>query len=542
MPTINLDKERVLDRIGNVPDDKLSYYISYLGTDLEGITDDEIDVEVFPDRPDMLSEQGFARALETFMGTRSGLVDYDVHESDANVIVDDDVTSVRPYTVCALIKGIDLDEDKLDEIIRFQEKLHVTFGRERDKVAIGVYPLEHITLPITYTARHKDEIAFTPLEADEAMSATTIIDDHPKGKEYGHLIKGDYYPVFLDADDNILSMPPIINSAHVGEVTTATTDLFIECSGHDYDTLHTALKMFCATLSDLGGAIHSMQLTYTDEERTTPEMTPTRRNIDEAYASKILGVPINDVASLLGRMGYGYDGDVLVPPYRADVLHQIDIVEDLAIAHGYDTFDQEIPEVATVAKEDPLERFKSSIRELLIGHGLVETKTYTLSNTSVQNEKMQIDLDTVALKNSLSNEYNVLRTWITPCVLETLSRNTNRTYPQHVFEIGRVLSHGDTATGVTEAFRVATVLCGDDADYTRIRQVLDTIFDAFDIEATYEATEHPSYIEGRAARVYVDDVGVAYIGEIHPAVLENFGIEMPCATFELNLSDLYDIM
>jgi phenylalanyl-tRNA synthetase beta chain len=127
-------------------------------------------------------------------------------------------------------------------------------------------------------------------------------------------------------------------------------------------------------------------------------------------------------------------------------------------------------------------------------------------------------------------------------VLETLSRNTNRTYPQHVFEIGRVLSHGDTATGVTEAFRVATVLCGDDADYTRIRQVLDTIFDAFDIEATYEATEHPSYIEGRAARVYVDDVGVAYIGEIHPAVLENFGIEMPCATFELNLSDLYDIM
>ena len=252
MPSIKLNKEVVEKLIGKtLSEEELKDRISMLGTDLEGIEGNEINVEIFPNRPDLLSEQGFARALSSFIGVKTGLREYDVRESDEFVIIDPSVLDVRPSTVCAIVKNLSFTDEKIKEIIQIQEKLHITYGRNRKKVAIGIYPLEKIKFPITYFAADPDTVTFKPLELTNEMTGREVLEHHPAGKEYGHLLKGDKFPFFKDANNNILSMPPVINSDDVGRITNETRDIFIECSGFDSKYLEKARRVTPILFSSL---------------------------------------------------------------------------------------------------------------------------------------------------------------------------------------------------------------------------------------------------------------------------------------------------
>ncbi len=527
-------------------DEELENRISFLGTDLDDIDDGEVVVEVFPNRPDMLSEQGFARALSSFIGEKTGFRDYKVEKSGEKVIVDESVEQVRPYTACAIIRGLDLDEDNIEEIINMQEKLHVTYGRNRRKVAIGLYPLEKIETPIHYKALSPEDIEFQPLESDERMTASEILEEHPKGVKFGHLLEDEnVYPIFADNNGEVLSMPPIINSDTVGRVDENTEELFIECSGHDFRVLNKALNMLVTTFADMGGKIQSMKLEYPDSRKVTPDLTPEKLEVEVDYVNKKLGLDLDEseLQGLVERMGFGYDkGEIVIPAYRSDVLHPVDLVEDIAIAYGFDEFTAEIPNVATIGDESKEGVVLDKVRDVLVGHGLIEVKNYSLSNERVQNEMMNMDMGLVELANSLSEEYNVMRVWMIPCLLKNLSENKHYEYPQNIFEVGPVFKKGnESETGVEEADRVAVALCGEDADYTKAKQVLENVFESLGVEAEYEETEHPSFVPGRASRVYVNGKGVVYMGEVHPEVLENFDLEMPVSTFELNISDLLEV-
>ncbi len=540
MPTITLNKDVLLENVGKrLSDEELEERIAFLGTDLDAISDDEIVVEVFPNRPDMLSEQGFARALSSFLGEKTGLKDYPVKKSGEKVVVDKSVRKVRPYTACAIVEDLDLDEEKVAEVIEVQEKLHVTYGRNRRKAAIGIYPMEKIKTPIHYEALSPEDIEFEPLEAEEVMTAEEILEEHPKGEKFGHLLgDADVYPVFKDSEDNFLSMPPVINSKRVGKIDEETSDVFIECSGYDFRVLKKALNMLVTTFSEMGGKVKSMKLDYPEDDFVTPDLSPEEMEVDLDYVNERLGLDLteDDLKDLLGRMGFGFeDGKALIPAYRADVLHQVDLVEDVAIAYGFNEFEEEIPNVSTIGGEDRGSVIKNKVRDVLVGHGLLEVKNYSLSNEIIQNEKMNMSFEPVRLSNSLSEKYNLLRIWMIPCLLQNLSENRHEEYPQNLFEIGPIFKGGEE---VEEADRVAVALCSEDADYTKAKQVLESIFEALGVEAEYEETEHPSFVPGRAARVYVNGKGVVYIGEVHPEVLDNFDLEMPVATFELNLTDL----
>ena len=224
MPTITLNKTEFEKLVGKeLPLEQLKDRISMLGTDLEKIEGNEIHVEIFPNRPDMLSEQGFARAFSSFIGVKTGLKKYEVAYSGQKVIIESSVQEVRPFTVCAIVKGLTFTEERIREIIQIQEKLHVTYGRNRKKCAIGVYPVEKITFPIRYKADAPEKIIFQPLEASGKMNAAEILEQHKTGKEYSHLLQGHKkHPFFIDAKNEILSMPPIINSHITGRVTEQT--------------------------------------------------------------------------------------------------------------------------------------------------------------------------------------------------------------------------------------------------------------------------------------------------------------------------------
>ena len=545
MPSITLNKKVFEQLVGKeLPLEELKDRISMLGTDLEDIKDNEIYVEVFPNRPDMLSEPGFARAFSSFINVKTGLRKYVIKESNNKVIVDASVKGIRPYTACAIVKGLHFDEERLQQIIQIQEKLHVTYGRNRKKCAIGIYPMEKITFPITYKAETPAKIKFKPLEAHREMTAAEILEEHKAGKEYAHLLQGlAKYPIFIDAKGEILSMPPVINSDKTGRVTEDTKDVFIECSGFDFDVLSTCLNMIVTALADVGGEIYSIRLEYPDGIKTTPQLTPTKMKLDLLYVNKRLGLSLSekDAGKLLEKMGYGFEqGQVLVPAYRADILHQVDFVEDIAIAYGYENFQEEIPNVATIGEEDAFEKFAKKVRELLVGMQLLEVKNFHLTTKEDLSTKMNLTITPIPLKNAIG-DHNHLRNAIMPSLMKNLAENQHHEYPQNIFEIGRIFVPGNTETGILEAEHLNVMLCHDKTDFTEIRQALEALIRALGLTCAIKESEYPNFINGRVGDIIIQGKKIGIIGELNPQVITNWQLMMPVVCFELNLGILFEL-
>ncbi|MBI4145015.1 phenylalanine--tRNA ligase subunit beta [Candidatus Woesearchaeota archaeon] len=519
---------------------------SLLGIGFEGIQGDDISFEVYPNRPDLLSDAGLARALRGFLGIGKPRM-YPVKKSSYQVIVDSSVAKVRPFTACAVVTNIRFTDASLKDLIQFQEKLHTTYCRNRKKAAIGVYPLDGITWPVSYLARRPDQISFQPLDAHKALSARQILEQHPAGKAYGHLLKdADKYPLFIDAAGHVLSMPPIINSEHTGRVTTRTASVFIECSGFDLRVVQQLIAIIAASISDQGGVIHQVAVCNGHKKVATPVLDPVAHAFDVGYANRTLGTGYSapQASRLLERMGHQTKGmQVLVPAYRIDVLHARDLVEDLAIAAGYDTIQPAIPHVAAIAHEDPLHTFQRRVADLLAGLGLLETNTFHLTSVERQTTLMQSTGSVVELANSLNADYNALRSWMLPSLMDVLRLNKHHDYPQRFFGIGAAFSADrQSETGVKERMKLAIVTSHPRADYTEIRQLLEYMLDRLEVKARFVESEHPSVIPGRAAEALVGMIPVAMVGELHPKVLRSWDLEQPVAGIELDLEALFTLL
>ena len=548
MPTITLNR-KVFDALAGkkLPLEKLKDRISMLGTDLEEVNDKDIIVEVFPNRPDMLSVQGFARAFSSFIGAKTGLRHYKVEPSKEKMIVEKSVAEVRPYTACAIVKNLNFDDEKIKEVIDIQEKLHITYGRNRKKVAIGIYPFEKIKTPIRFLAEDPKNIVFQPLDFDKEMNALEILEKHPAGKAYGHLLqRKKKFPVFRDANNEVLSVPPIINSNKTGKINEKTKEVFIETSGFDFEISKKCLNMIVTALYEMDGKVYSMELHYGNKKYVTPDLRPEEMKVDKGYINKLMGLSLseNEIKKLFERMGYGYNNrNALIPAYRADILHQADLAEDIAVAYGYENFESIVPNVSTVAQEDKFEILKAKISQLLVGLGFIETSTYNLTNKDFQCKKMNTDAQLIELANSISSDYNVLRSWVIPSLMEILSGNKHHEYPQKIFTIGTIFKKNDNMeTNIGENDRLAAAIASENTDYTEIKQILDYLFRSLNLKYEMMETEHNSFIEGRAARVAVNSKKVAYIGEMNPKVITNWGLEVPVTAFEMNLTELYEII
>ncbi len=576
MPTVTLDKRELERLLGKkIPMGQLKDRISMLGTDLEKIEGDEIVVEIFPNRPDMLSEQGFARALSAFLGLKTGLREYRVRPSGHQVLVDGSV-SMRPYTACAIVRKLVFTDERIREIMQIQEKLATTHGRNRRKSAYGIYPLKGINFPIRYTARDPAGIWFKPLGFSKAICAAEVPEVHPKGQAYRHLTAGwKKYPFFIDARENVLCMLPFTNSEDTGKVDTSTTEVFIECTGTDFENVSLALNILATSLAEMGGEIYSLEVAYPKETRTTPSLAARSMELDIGYLNRRLGLSLSEkeVTKLLAHMGFGYEkgnkkgdkttenaksrgknpdgkGQVLIPAYRADILHQADIVEDIAIAYGYENFSPEIPQVATIAEEQGKEKFQRILREILLGFGLLEVRNYHLMAEAELNALMLRKERLVSLHNA-PGEYNRLRNSVLPSLLKNLRDNQHHEYPQNIFEIGRAFGVAaktakETGTGVSESDKLGIAICHENADYTEVRQVVDALLALCGVNVAVRETSHPSFIPGRVAEVILigkssgDSEGefLGFLGEIRPEVLSNWNLAMPVAVAELDIERL----
>lgn len=545
MPTITFNIKELEKQIGKKLTNKLlEEKVPFLGTPIEAINSKEMTLEINPNRPDLLSLPGFARAFSSFIGIKKGLRKYSAKKSSYSVIVDDAVKKVRPFTVCAVVKGISFSDEKIKEIVDLQEKIHITYGRNRRKMALGIYPLDMISFPITYTAKKPEEIVFEPLDFSKSLDGKQILSLHPAGQKYSHLLN-DFkkFPVFIDSKKQALSMPPIINSNRVGKVTAKTKNVFIECSGFDFDYLSKALNMVVTALADIGGEIYEVLVEYANKKIKTPILEPEKKKIDCDYINHVLGTNFSkaEIKRLLEKMGFGTEGNnALIPCYRSDILHQADFSEEVAIAYGYENIGVELPNIGCHGKESELSIFKNHLRDILVGAGFLEIKNFLVSNREKQNKMVFQEEPLVELEESFSEEYSALRRDLLPGLLDVLSRNKHREYPQNIFEIGKVFH---VEKEIFEKERLGVVLCNKDADFTRIKQITDMVLRELGI--SYEAfaasvASFQYFINGRAAKIAVNQKEIAHFGEISPKVLEKFDIEMPVAYLSINIEKLYE--
>jgi len=526
-------------------DEKMQEKIPMFGTPIESINEDTIEIDVTPNRPDLLSYQGFKRSFLSFLGKFPGLKKYKINppEKDYVVTIDSSVKEIRPYTACAIVKGLKLDNDKIKEIIDIQEKLHNTIGRKRKKVAIGIYPLEKISLPITFKALEPDQIKFQPLEAPKEMSGLQILQRLSAGRDYAHLLAGkSKFPIFVDGKNNIMSMPPIINSHNTGKITEETKEVFIECSGFDFETCKKCINILVTILGDMDGKIYQMEIKG-GVKAITPDLSPEKNNLSLENTNKLLGLNLNEkeLKILIEKMGHSYNkGEVESPAWRTDILHEVDLIEEVAIAFGYDVFIPEIPEISTIGEENPKETIKRKISEILSGLGLLETSNYHLTKAIDQFEKMGVseqDYKGVVELEESKTDYNILRRDLSHYCLKILSENVDSEYPQRIFESGRVFELKENK--ITEKEKLSCAITP--GNFTEIKQIIEYLGRMLGLNIRLQEAENPrkEFIEGRTANIFLDEKIIGELGEIHPRILKNWKIKMPVALFELDLEEVF---
>jgi phenylalanyl-tRNA synthetase beta chain len=537
MANVTFPRKQFEKEIGKL-DEKMQNRIAMFGTPLEKFNDDEIEIEVFPNRPDLLSYHGFKRSFLAFLGKQTGLKEYKINkpEKDYLVKIDSSLKDIRPYTACAIVKGLKFDDDKIKEMIDIQEKLHQTLGRKRKKLAIGIYPLEQIKLPITFTAMEPDKIKFTPLESDREMNGLQILQRHPAGREYAHLLAGKpKFPLFIDAENNVLSMPPIINSHKTGKVTEKTTEVFVECSGFDFQSVSRCLNIVVTNLAEMGGKIYQMELQYKDK-KTTPDLSSEKMKINLNNVNELLGVELKEkeIKSLIEKMGHNYSKNLVeTPAWRTDILHEVDLIEDVAIAYGYENFIPEIPKIATTGEENKKEITKRKIGEILSGLNLIEISNYHLTTKKEQFRNMGIPEEKILEVENSKTDYNILRKNLTHYLMKILSENVDSEYPQKIFEVGKVFLP-------EEKDNLALAIAP--SNFTEVRQILEYLFKMLNFPIKIiEPEKIPNwFIEGRTAEIIFENKSIGFLGEIHPRILKNWKIKMPVSLFEINLEDIFE--
>ncbi len=528
---VGTDRERILKRL------------PMLGCDIERVEDDHIDVEFFPNRPDLYSIEGVARALRGFLGIEKGLKEYSAAKGDWRITVEDGVLAVRPRIAGCIVKGIEMSDEVIRSLMEVQEDLHWTIGRNRRKMAIGVHDLSKVNFPLRYAAVDAN-FSFIPLDFDRQMTVGEILKEHPKGKSYAFILEGkDRYPMIIDSAGEAISFPPIIN-AEKTRVTEKTTDLFIDVTGFD-ENVDRAIAILACMLADRGGRIESVEVVYSDKVEITPNLSPKIMEVEKSEIFSLLGFNLSDdeIKDALERMRFSceiQDSKIIVsvPPYRADIMHSWDIVEDIAIGYGYDRIEPEIPKTLTFGEEHPWNVVRSMVKEIMLGLGFLEVITFTLTNESVMYSKMRRKAerwrDYVPVMHPLTTEHTILRTHLLPKLLELLSYNKHHEMPQMVFEVG------DVVVESKNRLHLAACITHSRANFAEIRSYVQAVMRELDIEWVVAESDDDAFIDGRRAEIIVGGRRVGVFGEIHPEVLEAFELTMPVVGFELDLSSIFD--
>lgn len=522
-------------------------------------------------RPDLWSTAGLGRQLRVYLGGE--IPEYPFFSSqsvtqdagDLRVDVDPALRDVRPYIAAFAVSGKPVDEPALKDLIQSQEKLCTNFGRHRKSIAMGVYRTHLIDFPVRFRAADPVATRFVPLGEEREMNLHEIIAEHPKGIEFGPIVSGFVSMPFLDDQNGeVLSFPPIINSARVGAVEVGDEDLFIELTGTDIDTLLLACSIVACDLADAGHTIHPVAVEYkydTPYGRTvvtpyyfqTPVVTPL------ATVERLLGEAIDEdeAGTNLRAMGVKSEkGNAAVtaypPEYRNDFLHPVDVAEDVMIGRGMKSFVPEMPSDFTIGRLTEHEEFGREAIAIMVGQGFQEMiypylwpyrdMIDRMRPVALGEESGVPSAEVIQLSNPMSESYEYVRNSIIPCLLSTEAVSGHAVYPHKTFEVAKV-ARFDTSDdhGVKTINSLGFLVSDASTGFTVITAHLLGLMYYLSFDYLLEEIDDPRFVPGRGASIVVGGKAVGELGEIHPQIIENWGLQVPCVGCEIDLDLLQGI-
>lgn len=528
-------------------------------------------------RPDLWSTGGITRQLRIHEGAKRS--DYSKFMSrkgsikdcgDRIVTVDPELKEIRPYMVSFVISGKPIDDPMLKDIIQTQEKLAWNFGRKRKSISMGIYRVADIKFPVHYKAVDPDKTSFVPLQCDKPMTCRQILSEHPKGKEYGWIIKDlKKFPLLVDDKNEVMSMAPVINSATLGAVKVGDKDLMVELTGDNIENLILSANIVACDFYDAGYEILPVKVVHPYEtglgkEITVPYYFQQETKTTLASINKRLGCDLTkaEVLDALARM----DNDVSAedfkatdnterflkanksdveftltpPPYRNDFLHEVDVIEDVMIGVGLDNFKPIRPSDFTVGQLSDVTLFSRKAKEIMVGLGYQEMIFNYLGSKKDYIDRMCITADKVIeIANPMSENYQFVRPSIIASLLRAESQAGQAVFPHKIFEIGKVAFLDPSEnTGTKTIQSLGFMTAANNANYNDLASEVSTLLYLLDHKYDVKEVSDPRFISGRQAAVMLDGKQVGVFGEVHPQVLENWGITVPCVAGEIDIEAL----
>lgn len=518
-------------------------------------------------RPDLWSTAGLARQLRTHEGGKSPEYPHFMSSEEKTcdcgnriVTVDPELKDIRPFMTAFVISGKPIDEPMLLDIIQTQEKLCWNFGRKRRSISMGVYRSAKITWPVHYSAVDPDKTSFVPLACEEEMTCRQILSEHPKGKEYGWILTGaPKFPLLTDNNGEVMSMAPIINSATLGAVKVGDSDLLVEMTGTDMPSLLLATNIVACDFADAGYTILPVKVEHPYETGfgkniTTPYYFQKDTETTISAANKLLGSGLSaeEIKEALNRMGISAEisGEKITihpPAYRNDFLHEVDIIEDVMIGRGITEFPPENPCDFTIGRLSPITLFSRKVKNLMVGLGYQEMIFNYLGSKKDYVEKMNItgtllEKKVIEISNPMTENYQFVRPSILPSLLSAEAPSGNAVYPHRIFEIGKTAFLCDEEdTGTRTRQMLGFLLADAEANFNVLASQVSSLLYYLGLEYCVKEADDPRFIHGRQAELIVKDKSTGIFGELHPAVLENWAIGIPCSAAELDLETLMSL-
>ena len=550
MPTINVEQSllrRFVESKGRKHDiEDLAFRLPLMGTDIDSCDEETLNIEIFPDRPDLLSPETLFHGMMPFLHDSPPDPRLAIKPGTISMKVSSELSSIRPVILGAVVRGLNIDEEIIKRLMDHQEKLHFALGRGRKRASIGVHDLATISPPFRVEAVERTH-SFIPLAMDNEMTIDDILSEHPKGVDYAHLLEGmEKVPIIFDSNDSVLSFPPIINGDHT-TVTTKTRDIFVDVTGVDIRACESALMLICLQLSVLGGTIESVRVNGCDGREWVLNGSPINHQVERGLVEGILGNSFTDdqIEDAIRRMGGIYNGDtsgvlsISMPRWRFDILHPIDLVEEIAIGHGYDDLAHDVPKAPLTAIPRSDGHLRRRVREALQGLGLIQIQSLTLSNDSDQFELMRwkAEGEITRMTNPITTEHTILRQNILPGLLRLLAANRHHDLPQGVYELGTVVIEHENRD------RFAFLIAERSGGFASLRgRIQGLMRDIGCVDWSLEKSETGPWLSGRSANIVVNGQVVGQCGEIDPRVSDSFDLKVPMSGAQFDMIALSGVI